>query len=262
MSKEAKPTLLNNSRFYILASSILISVLVFSGLRILIDGDQLFYIRSQQVFGLLCVLYWYFALIISPLGYVIGKHRTKRLEFARRGIGVSAFYFVLLHAVIALWGQLGGLAQLGYLPDLFKWSLVMGLMAFCVLMIMAGTSFDLVVKKMTFRWWKWLHRLVYIGGVLAVLHIWSIGTHLAYGGVQLAAFIALVILAGMELFRVTRIVNQKYLHLSRPEAATLWTAVWAIVSIAILLIPLFVQNYHSRHTDHAAVQPAKIEVLL
>lgn len=252
MTTVQKQSLLNNSRFYILLSSILVSVVLFSWLRLAIPSDQLFYIRTQQVFGLLCVAYWYIALVISPLGYVIGKQRMKRIEFARRAIGVSAFYFALLHASIALWGQLGGLSDLGYLPELFKWSLLGGLIAFSILLLMAITSFDGVVKFMTYRKWKWLHRLVYIGGILAVLHIWTVGTHLAYTNVQLIAFVALVILVGLELYRTTLLTNQKYLHLGKSEMITLFATCWVIVSLLIFSIPATVQNYHSRHSGHSS----------
>ncbi len=250
MGKDKSYNILNNSRFYILASSFLLSVVVASWLRLQIPSDQLFYIRAEQIFALLCVFYWYFALAISPIGYVIGKQHTKHIEFARRAIGVSAFYFALLHASIALWGQLGGLDDIKYLPSLFKWSLAGGLVALCILLVMAATSFDKVVSFMTFRWWKWLHRLVYFGGILAVLHIWTLGTHLAYPGVQVAALIALIILSGLELFRVTKIINRKYLKFNKTEASTVFISMWAVVVIVIILIPVFVQNYHGRHTDH------------
>lgn len=242
--------LLNNSRFYVLASSVLLSLMVMAWLRLQIPSDQLFYIRTQQVFGFLCVLYWYLALIISPIGHIVGKQRIKHLEFARRAIGVSAFYFALLHGLVALWGQLGGPGQLAYLPNLFRWSILGGTIAFFILLIMATTSSDKVVKYMTFRRWKWLHRLVYIGGVLAVLHIWSVGTHLAYTSVQITAFVALVILAGLEMYRMTKVVNDKRLHLDRTETVVLFISAWSIVTLLIFLIPVFVQNYHSRHEDH------------
>ncbi len=245
-------SLLNNVRFYILIATVLLSVAVFSWLRLQIANDQLFIIRTQQVFGLLCIFYWYFALIISPIGYIVGKQRTKRLEFSRRAIGVSAFYFAFLHALLALWGQLGGLAHLGDLPAAFQWSLIGGVIALSILCVMAATSFDKVVKFMTFRKWKWLHRLVYVGGILAVLHIWSIGTHLAYSGVQIAALIALIILAGLELYRVTLLLNKNYLHLEKAESLTVFITLWVIVSALIVLFPSFIQNYHSRHTGHTA----------
>lgn len=257
MAGEKNYQLLNNSRFYVLASTFLISILVFSWLRIQISSDQLFLIRTQQVFGLLCVIYWYTALTISPLGYVIGKHRTKHLEFSRRGIGVSAFYYALLHGSIALWGQLGGLGQVQYLPSLFQWSLICGSAAFVVLLILAATSLDKVVDFMTFKRWKLLHRLIYLGGILAVLHIWTIGTHLANSNLQLIAFFALVILSGLELFRVVKLTNDKHLHLPAMERSVLFISAWLAIAFVIFMIPSVIQNYHGRHGEHTytEVQP-------
>ncbi len=250
MTQYKSNSLLENTRFYILTTSILLSIAVAAYLRLRIPNDQLYYIRTQQVFGLLCILYWYLALIISPIGYVIGKHRTKHLEFARRAIGVSAAYFAVLHGTVALWGQLGGISEIMLLPPLFKWSLASGAIALFVLLIMAATSFDKVVSFMTYRKWKWLHRLVYGSLILAVLHIWTVGTHLAYPAVRWATFIALVVLSGLELFRTTKIINNKYLHFDKAETITLFTTAWAVVITLIAFTPTFVQNYHSKHVDH------------
>lgn len=250
MNQKKEYRLIYNSRFYILVSSLLVSLMVVGVLRLQISSDQLFYIRTQQVFGLLAILYWYFALIISPLGYVVGKHRTKRLEFARRAIGVSAFYFALLHGSVALWGQLGGLEQLKFLPDLSKWSLVGGFIGFVILSLMAMTSLDKVVDFMTYRRWKWLHRLGYIGGLLVVLHIWSLGTHVAYTHVQILMFMLLVMLSGLELLKITKILNRKYLHYHRIEAGALFLSAWTLVIIGLLLIPKYVPNYHTQHQNH------------
>lgn len=242
--------LLSNTRFYILAFSFLLSLAVLAGLRLAFSTDQLWLIRSQEVFGFIAIGFWYLALIISPIGAVIGKKRIKHLEFARRAIGVSAFYFALLHTIVALWGQLGGIGEITHLPDLFQWSLIGGAGALFILLLMALTSFDRVVQFMTYRKWKWLHRFVYAAGVLVILHIWTIGTHLAYSPVQLISFIALVILSGLELFRVTKRTNEKYFHLEKAEASVLFIASWAIVSLLIALIPVVVENYHSRHLTH------------
>ena len=246
-------SLLSNTRFYILATSFLISILVAAWLRLEIQSDQLYYIRLQQVFGLLCVLYWCVALMISPVGYVVGKHRMKRIEFARRAIGVSAAYFAALHGSIALWGPLGGINELLLLPTLFKWSLLAGGFAFVILLIMAATSFDKVVKLMTFKRWKLLHRLVYIAWVLVVLHIWTVGTHLAYSNIQWAAFIALTLLAGLELYKVTQKLNEKYFHLEKAENVTLFVSSWLIVAGILITAPMFIQDYHSKHADHNGI---------
>lgn len=245
---ESEYRLLYNSRFYILAFSFLLSVAVFAWMRLTIESDQLLRIRTQQSYGFICLVYWYVALIISPIGHVIGKHRMKRIEFARRAIGVSAFYFALLHAVVALFGQLGGIGQIQYLPDLFKWSLAGGGVALLVLAMMAATSFDAVIEFMTFRKWKWLHRLVYLASVLVILHIWTIGTHLAYSWAQVGGFVALAVLSGLEILSTVRFLNRKHLHFNRSEAAVLAVSLWGILLVLLIALPALVQNYHSRHT--------------
>ncbi len=250
MSDSKPQSLLANSRFYVLCLSILMSVAVTAVLRQQIASDQLFYIRAQQVFGLLSLVYWYVALIISPLGYVVGKQRLQHLAFARRAIGVVAAYFALLHAAVALWGQLGGVGELALLPSLFRWSLAGGGVALLVLIIMAATSFDKVVRYMTYKKWKWLHRLVYGSLVMVILHIWTIGTHLAYREIQLLSFGALIILFGLELVRVIKLVNARYLHMNTAEAFVLWFASWIMAVTAVFLMPYYFNNYHSRHVDH------------
>lgn len=250
-------------RFYVLASTVLLSVGLASWLRLHIPSDQLFYIRTEQLFGLLCILYWYLALVISPLGYVIGKQRLEGLTFARRAIGVSAAYFAFLHMAVSFWGQLGGLSGISLMPSYFKWSLLGGIIALLILSAMAATSFDAVIRFMTFKRWKLLHRLVYAGGILAVLHVWSIGTHLSYIGVQIAAFVALVIMSGLETYRSVRLISKRFTNLQQEDYFTaLFLGVWAVIIAAILLLPLLVQSYHGKHhttaitTSHIEVQHA------
>lgn len=251
MVAKQKPPLLYNLRFYILITSLLGSVMLVAWMRSTIASDQLFLIRTQQIFGLCSVALWYMALIISPLSYVFGKERMAHLVFARRGIGVSAAYFALLHGMIALFGQLGGIQQLVLLPTLFKWSLLAGAIAFIILLVMAATSFDVVIRRMTYRRWKLLHRLGYIGGVLAVFHIWSIGAHIAYSATQIAALGALIILSGLETYRVVIILARKYPELkSKDYFITLLVTIWLFWVVIIIAIPGIIKNYHSRHTDH------------
>lgn len=244
-------TLLNNSRFYILTTAVLLSILIPSIIRLNISTDQLFYIRTQQFFGFISIFYWYLALIISPMGYLIGKNKIKHLEFARRAIGVSAAYFATLHAGVAFWGQLGGARGFNLLPDLFKWSIAGGLFGVIVLFMMSATSFDKVIKIMTYKKWKWLHRLGYIGGVFSVLHVWSLGTHLGSGFVQLISFGALVILSGLELFRVVTLLARKYKSLEvKSNFIISYLVLWLVTIALIGSIPYVVDSYRSDHSKH------------
>jgi len=107
------------------------------------------------------------------------------------------------------------------------------------------------MKIMTFRKWKWLHRLVYFGGVLAVLHTWSIGTHLGSGLVQVISFIALIVLAGLELFRVTTLLSKKYKKLKiQKHFISLFIFLWLTATILIGSIPYLVDTYRDTHSNH------------
>lgn len=248
--------LFHNSRFYVLGFTALLSIGVTCFLRITIPGDQLFFIRLEQVFGLLALLYWYIALVLSPLSYLIGKERMQGILFSRRAIGVSAAYFALLHSGVAVWGQLGGIKELAYLPSLFQWSLTFGAIGLLILLVMAATSFDSIIKKMTFRRWKVLHRLGYIGGILVILHVWMVGTHSSYGAVQLVGFMAFGILAGIESYRISTVLAQKFTDLKpREYFYTLFVTLWILWLGLIAAIPALVDNYHTtKHAEHALLQ--------
>lgn len=208
--------------------------------------------KSQQVFGAIGISLWYLALIISPLGYLVGKDKIKPLIFARRAIGVSSTYFVLLHAIITIWVQLGGFSGVLLLSAFYKYSLLAGGVSMMILLAMAVTSFDAVIKKMTFKRWKLLHRLGYIGGILALVHIWALGTHATYTFVQVVAFVALGVLSGLESYRLTINIGNKFPELRDKEYfAAILIGVWAVFLTGILAIPQLINNYHSKHNSHA-----------
>ena len=242
-------TLLSNNRFYILSFSIFLSLFIFAWLRLQISDDQLLIIRSQQIYGLTAMIYLYIALAISPISSIVGGGRIKQLIFSRRAIGVSAFYFGLLHSVIAFWGQLGGFSNVELLPTLFIWSLIGGTIALVVMFAMTVTSTDGFIKAMSYRKWKWLHRSIYIGGILILLHVWSLGTHMVSPAIQLIFLAALALLTALEVFRALQFLNKKYQIFSKEEAMVTGIAAWAIVVTLIVITPSIVPNYHSRHTD-------------
>jgi len=178
-------------------------------LRLVTANDQVYIIHLGKFFGLMAIVYWYIVLVLSPLSKLIGKREwLRQLLFARRALGVSVAYFALVHALLAVWGQLGGLPQLGLLPSIFQLSLWYGVVALGVLLLMAAASFDGVIRWMGFGRWKWLQRLGYGAGVLAILHIWLIGVHAAVGAVAIPAGAALVVLGGLEALRIVRLLTE------------------------------------------------------
>lgn len=204
--------LLNNSRFYVLLLSVLLSIFVACWLRLQVDGDELYYIRTEQIFGFLSVGFLYVTLIISPLKKIMGSPEwMKNLVFARRALGVSVLYFALLHTGVSLWGQIGGFAGLALLPERFIWPIVLGLIAAVILVVMTLTSLDKMVVLFTFPRWKWLQRSVYICGLLIIVHVWAIGAHFIVSGVvEKTTFVALIILFGLESWRMGAFMAERY----------------------------------------------------
>lgn len=198
--------LLHNLRFYVLFVTVLLSIFGACLLRLIINSDQAYIVAVGQFFGLAAVVYWYAVLLLSPLSKLIGKRGwLSQLLFARRALGVSVAYFALGHALLAIWGQLGGLSQLGLLPSIFQAALWFGVIALVVLLVMAATSFDAVIRWMSFPRWKWLQRFGYGAGVLVIAHIWLIGVHTAVPAVSFGAGSALLILLGLEVMRIIKI---------------------------------------------------------
>lgn len=245
-------SLFSNPRFYILAGSVALSLLVPSYLRLQIPSDQLFYIRVEQIFGYICILLWYVALLISPLHKRLGgRFGTGYLVFARRAIGVSAAYFALLHVIITLLEQMNGLRGLQLLPDRFLWALGLGSISLVILLLMALTSFDKVIAYMTYRRWKWLHRLGYIGGISVLLHMWMIGTHLSYATFKSVIFVMLAILVGFESLRIAENLVKKYPVLEQKKTA-ISVLLWLVVVGALLVLPQLVDPSANHHIGEGA----------
>ncbi len=245
--------LLDNPRFYILAAAVTLSVLIPSWLRLTVPSDQLFVIRVEQVFGYLCMICWYVALITSPLQKQLsGRFGTNYLVFCRRAIGVSGAYFALLHVMISLFGQIGGLSGLALLPPRFLWAILLGTLALLILLAMAATSFNKVIAFMTFPRWKMLHRLGYIGGLAVLLHIWMIGTHLSYLSFRSVIFVFLVILFRLESVRIANNLAKKYPNL-QDKRVFISVGLWIAAMLMLLLLPQLFGSTTNHHISEVGV---------
>jgi DMSO/TMAO reductase YedYZ heme-binding membrane subunit len=243
--------LLDNPRFYILAAALMLSVLISSWLRLTVPSDQLFIIRVEQIFGYMCMVCWYVALITSPLQKQLnGRFGTNLLVFCRRAIGVSGAYFALLHVMVALFGQIGGWSGTLLLPPRFLWAIGLGTVALLILLAMAATSFNKVIVFMTFPRWKWLHRLGYIGGTLVLVHIWMIGTHMSYLSFRSVIFIFLLILLRLESVRIADNLAKRYSALQE-KRILISVALWIIATVLLLILPQFFEPTTNHHMSEA-----------
>ena len=109
------------------------------------------------------------ALAVTPLRQWTGWSALARL---RRMIGLFAFFYVVLHlsSYVGLdlffdWAALG--------KDIVKRTYItLGMAALLLLVPLAVTSTNGMIRRMGGRRWRQLHRLVYGAGILAVAHFW------------------------------------------------------------------------------------------
>ena len=118
--------------------------------------------------------YWTLAfllitLTVTPLRRLTGWNWLLRM---RRMLGLFAFFYVCLHFTTYIW-----LDQFfdvpGMLKDIAKRPFItVGFSAFLLLIPLAATSTNAMVKRLGSRRWQLLHRLVYVIATLGVLHFW------------------------------------------------------------------------------------------
>ncbi len=171
-------SLLRNIRFYILFFSLVLSLTIFFWTIFTTPQAAIKVINLTRIYAFCSITFLYFALLCGPFCYTFRSfpYRPQYLK-ARRAIGVSAFYFALLHSLFAFFGVLGGFKGLGFLDARFIFAIALSFVALIILSLMAATSFDFVITKMTFKRWKILHRLVYIAGIFVLIHALLIGSH-------------------------------------------------------------------------------------
>jgi DMSO/TMAO reductase YedYZ heme-binding membrane subunit len=200
--------LLSNSRFWILTSGIVLSLNIAGFVQFLIPAGSLQPIRIEQWFGFISLGLLYAALLASPLTKVNPElpFKTSYLH-ARRAIGVLAFYYALLHGLVAFFNQLGGFAGMQYYSDTYRLALLLGAGALAVLAVMTMTSLDWAVKVMGFTKWKLLHRLVYGAGIAVLVHVALIGSH--YDGINALSMLTIVGIAFLLWLELQRFIASK-----------------------------------------------------
>jgi sulfoxide reductase heme-binding subunit YedZ len=108
-------------------------------------------------------------LAVTPLRKVLGWTWLVRM---RRMLGLYAFFYAALHFTIYLWlDQFFDLASI--VKDIAKRPFItMGFSAFVLMIPLALTSTNAMVRRLGGKRWQQLHRLVYAIACCAVIHYW------------------------------------------------------------------------------------------
>jgi sulfoxide reductase heme-binding subunit YedZ len=134
-----------------------------------------------------------FTLAVTPVRRLLKWNWLVKL---RRMLGLYMFFYGLLHFMTFLWFD-----HFFDLADMWKDVLrrpfiTVGFIAFVLLIPLAATSTNGMIRRLGGKRWQWLHRLIYVIAPLAILHFWwmKAGKHnftepILYGSI-LAALLA------------------------------------------------------------------------
>lgn len=125
-------------------------------------------------YGLTACLLLVAVLCLTPLRVLFpGSQVALALNRHRRLVGVSSCAYALLHVTVQVLYQYDGtfdgtLVQLA--TEIQKPFQLTGLAALVILLILAITSLNILVRMLGARNWKRLHRLAYVAAALAAWH--------------------------------------------------------------------------------------------
>jgi methionine sulfoxide reductase heme-binding subunit len=158
---------------------------------------------AEQRTGIMALVLLLLSLACTPLNTLFRFSQAIRL---RRALGLYAFFYASLHLFIftvvdygldwpTLWQML---AEKRYI--------IAGLGTFVILVVLAVTSFRWWMKRMG-KGWKRLHQLVYLAGMLAILHFaWVVkGNVIHLGGDVLRPILYCAVLILLLLLRIPAI---------------------------------------------------------
>ena len=106
---------------------------------------------------------------LRPLRRLTGWNWLVKL---RRMLGLFAFFYALLHFMMFFWGD-HGFDVPAMIKDVIKRPFItVGFAAFVLLVPLALTSTNGMIRRLGGKRWQWLHRLIYLIAPLGILHFW------------------------------------------------------------------------------------------
>src|SRR5215218_8593630 len=121
--------------------------------------------------GMLTLIFLSLTVAITPLRKIFGINSLVKL---RRMLGLFAFFYGALHLLTYIWfDRLFNLISVG--QDVVKRPFILaGMIAFLLMVPLAITSTNKMLKRLGGKRWAKLHRLVYLSAIAAVVHFWML----------------------------------------------------------------------------------------
>jgi sulfoxide reductase heme-binding subunit YedZ len=121
--------------------------------------------------GMLTLIFLSLTVAITPLRKIFGINALVKL---RRMLGLFAFFYGTLHLLTYVWfDRLFNLISVG--QDVVRRPFILaGMVAFVLMVPLAITSTNKMVKRLGGKRWAKLHRLIYLAAIAGVIHFWML----------------------------------------------------------------------------------------
>ena len=126
---------------------------------------------ATKTTGMLTLIFLSLTVAVTPLRKIFGINSLVKY---RRMIGLFAFFYGSLHLLTYIWfDRLFNLKSVG--QDVVRRPFILvGMTAFFLMVPLAITSTNKMVKRLGGKRWARLHRLVYVAAIAGVVHFWML----------------------------------------------------------------------------------------
>ncbi len=126
---------------------------------------------ATRTTGMLTLIFLSLTVAITPLRKIFGINSLVKY---RRMIGLFAFFYGTLHLLTYVWfDRLFNLVSV--VQDVAQRPFILvGMTAFVLMVPLAITSTNKMVKRLGGKRWARLHRLVYLAAIAGVIHFWML----------------------------------------------------------------------------------------
>ena len=146
--------------------------------------------QAIHVTGLTALTFLMLTLAVTPVRKISGWNW---LSHFRRMLGLFAFFYASVHLTI-YFGYEKSFDVAAVLDDVLRRKFIFfGMTALLLMVPLAATSTNGIIKKMGAAKWKRLHKLVYVVGVAAVIHFLMFGKVLVLTQEAFAMILALLL---------------------------------------------------------------------
>ena len=126
---------------------------------------------ATRTTGMLTLIFLSLTVAVTPLRKIFGVNSLVKL---RRMLGLFAFFYGSLHLLTYLWfDRLFNFISVG--QDVARRPFILvGMIAFILMVPLAITSTNKMIKRIGGKRWARLHRLVYVAAIAGVIHFWML----------------------------------------------------------------------------------------